>query len=174
MLLFVNSILFNYRVKNHFEWVVYDISNDTVIDIFCGNRLLTLHSENIDIDKINFASRSYRVYHGNPENVFMDNIFIKGNSHLVFDVNGSFIFKNKHILMVDKVDIHKSIPCQSDVLMVANKTNLLPYDLLKKHNTSLVVLDNSLSYLIKNQWIKECKKKGIRVHDIRKDGVFRI
>jgi len=174
LLLLCNSILYSYRVYNHKELIVYDISKDTAIDIFCGNTLYTIQSKSIDTKKLDFASKSYRIYNGNPMENPLDNYVVDGNRHLILDDNGSMIFNSKHLLFADKVNLENALPCKSDVLFVVNKTEILPYKLLENHSTLLVVLDNSLSYKIKNQWIKECEKRGIEVHDIRKDGVFRM
>ncbi len=174
ILLLSNSIYFTFRTKNNLELIVYDISKDTALDIFYGDELFTIRSENLEEKKEDFAANSFRNYNGNPNYRVLNDSIPFDKDLLILAKNGSLIFKNKHLLFADKLDLKKAFPCKSDVLLVMNKTEMLPYKLLKDHTTNLVVLDNSLTYRIKNQWLKECQKRGIDVHDVRRDGVFRM
>jgi len=170
----VNSILFTYRISNQKELIVYDVSKSTAIDIFIGNKLYQISSDHIDESKLNYACQAYRVYNGNP-----DLISLTQNSNLQHDLlfwskNGSMIFKGRHLFFANKENTQSSIPCESDIVLIVNNSILLPYQFLERHSTSLVVLDNSISYKVKNQWIHECRKRDIKIHDIRKNGVFRL
>ncbi len=174
LFLLINSILFSYRIKNHSELIVYDISNATAIDIFCGNNLYTIESKNTDIKKIDFANKSYRIYNGSPNAISLSEVKECENDHFILNRNGTMIYKNKHLILMDRIDMNKIIPCTSDILLVANKSKVLPYEFLEYHITSLVVLDNSLSFKVKNQWSRECERRNIEVFDIRKKGIFRL
>lgn len=174
ILLFSNNLFFEYRVKNQLELIVYDISQNTAIDIFWMNNLYSIQSKNIDKAKVDFASKSFRIFNGNPEGSVLESFCSQKYGPIFLNQNGSLILKGTHMILVDRVDLEKALPCASDILLVVNKTDVLPYKILENHMTKLVVLDNSLTYKIKNQWTKECQKRGIPVHDIRKDGVFRV
>lgn len=174
LFLLFNNILYSHRISNLKELIVYDIYKDTAIDIFHSRNLHTIRSKSIDNKKEDFACKSYRIYNGNPTSISLNNKTRDSNQQLIVSKNGSLIFKNKHLILADRLNFEIDIPCESDILLVGNKTNLLPFKLLENHVTSLVVLDNSLSYRIKNHWVKECRKRNIDVHDIGEDGVFRI
>ena len=174
VILVSNSILFSYRIRNHNELIVYDISKDTAIDIFSNKKLYSIQSDSIDTKKVEFASKSYRIYNGNPEGIDLFKTNRNDEGNFTQGENGVMIFKEKVLVFADKIDMSKYIPCESDILLVVNKTKMLPYKFLQNHIPALVVLDNSLSYKVKNQWIKECKKRNIEIHDVRKDGIFRI
>lgn len=172
--LFSNNMLFSFRVKNHKELIVYDISKNTAIDIFCHDKAYTYQSAKIDKSKVEFASKAYRIYHGNPEIFDLNTSLNVDPTHFIKQDNGSLIFKNKHIIFADRVDLDKPIPCSSDLTLLVNGSTMLPYQFLDVHTTPLVVIDKSISFKVKNQWRKACEKRNILVHDISKDGVYII
>ena len=174
ILLMANSIWYTYSTKQFTELIVYDISKGTSIDLFCGSNLYSKNSNDIDVQKIEFASASYRILRNNTKAKSLDLSSESKTPYFELVGNGTMIYKNKCLVFVDHLLPENSFPCESDIVFVVNKTDFLPYDFLQAHHTTLVVLDNSLSYKIKNQWRKECKKRNIKLHDIRKDGVFRF
>ncbi|MEM9544409.1 MAG: ComEC/Rec2 family competence protein [Bacteroidota bacterium] len=172
--LMINSILHTNRIKNLTELIVYDIYEHTAIDIFDNNQLYSIYSRNVDHDKVDFASKGYRIYNGNLANTTTSLLEKDNLDEALFLTNGSLFFKNHHLYFVDEIETNNRMPCASDILLVVNKTKQLPHNFLEHHRTSLVVLDNSLTRSIRDVWIEECKKRMLRVHDVREHGVFRL
>lgn len=170
----INSILHTNRIKNLTELIVYDIYEHTAIDIFDNNQLYSIYSRNVDHDKVDFASKGYRIYNGNLANTTTSLLEKDNLDEALFLTNGSLFFKNHHLYFVDEIETNNRMPCASDILLVVNKTKQLPHNFLEHHRTSLVVLDNSLTRSIRDVWIEECKKRMLRVHDVREHGVFRL
>ncbi|MDF1694620.1 MAG: ComEC/Rec2 family competence protein [Saprospiraceae bacterium] len=173
--LLVNNLAFSKRVRNNQKLIVYDIFKGSLIDVFIENTVYSMQSTELDSKKVSYAASSYRIYNGSKhfeELSLLDSI--QQSSLKVIDT-ATLLFKNRYIVFMDKLDlVHGVIPCFSDILLVTNGTTQLPYDFLKVHTAVKVVLDNSLDYSVRNKWIKECKNRGISIHDIRKDGVFII
>jgi competence protein ComEC len=173
-LILLNNLVFNYRVLNQSELIVYDISKASVIDIFHGNHLYTLKSDGLDDKKVDYASKSYRIYNGNLQEtqIMKGEEFNSGD--VVYDGQGLLSYKNKLIVLAAEFEDVKKIPCYSDLLMVTHNSELEPDNFLKHHNPKQVILDNSIEYRLKKEWIKECQKRNILLHDIYHDGVFRL
>ena len=174
ILILLNNLSFNYRVLNQKELIVYDISKASAIDIFNGDHLFTLKSDNADEKKVDYASKSYRIYKGDPQEIEIKKGQKISRGELVYDGQGLLSFRNKVIMFAAEFEKVKRIPCYSDFLLVTHGSTLLPHKFLEQHWPSLVVLDNSIEYRTKQKWIRECLKRKIPLHDIYNDGVFRL
>ena len=174
VLLALNSALYTKRVKENYEMITYDISKGSVIDFFVGSSVYSIRSEKVEVGDIEFSCTPYRIFKGVKNTFDLDAIHDSKFKSKWFINNDEIVFKNKHIFLVDRFIKKEGMPCTSDILMVINSTDLLPSDILETHKTSIVVLDRSLTYVVRNKWIKACKKLHIPFHDIRSDGVFSI
>lgn len=174
LLLIVNSMFRTYRIKNQSELIIYNIPKAGVLDIFDGVHHYAIQSEDIASEKVEFSCKSYRIYKGSTSPKYVSTFSSIDERYFHLNANGSLIFGEKHLFFADQFDLKSMFPCRSDVLLVINKTNQSPYEILQYHHTDLVVIDNSLPYRLRNQWLKECRLRGIAVHDIRRDGIFRL
>lgn len=168
----LNNLLFTKSVKDNQEMIVYDISKGSVIDLFLGDNVFSKYSDNLTQDKIDFSCAPYRIFKGAQDKHPLDSRLLLDESPIHVISNSEVVFKGQFVFFMDEINDTDTIPCVSDILMVLNNSTQLPYDILDVHYTSKVVLDNSLSYAVRNKWLKECKKRGVPVHDVRKDGVF--
>jgi hypothetical protein len=174
LLLLLNNLLFNKRVLNQNELIVYDVSKASVIDIFHGNQLFTIKSEGIDHKKIDFAAKSYRIFNGNPTKLEINQRKTVNIENFDFDGIGLLSFKDKLIFLVRGYNENDKIPCYSDVLLVTHNSGFPSANLLKYHSTKMVVLDNSIDYKTKKKWKNACVENNISMHDIYYDGVFKL
>lgn len=172
--LMVNHLKFDYRVNNHSELIIYDVSKTTVIDIFDGDILYTIASETVDEKKIDFATRAYRIFHGSPKEVTSDANQNYQNERFQVNSTGLILIEDQILYIADQFNHSQKIPCFSDYLLVTHSTRVKPRLVLKYHSCQKVVLDSSIGYKMKQKWKKECEKLGIPVHDIYEDGIFRI
>lgn len=172
--LFINSTAFTHRVKNHNEMVFYDFKGSTLIDIFEGDNVYTIQSEDIDMSKMIYANRDYRIFHGNPQEKIMDldsSFMLKTAIH---KEGGLMMYGSKKILFAAKILEDKTFPQVSDILLLSHGTDLLPYRFLEVHTTGQVLIDDSIPSKLRNQWRKECQKRNIPVHILRQQGVIRL
>jgi competence protein ComEC len=167
-----NSIYHTYRVKNHKELIVYDYNGGTLIDIYEGENLRTIASNNVDKNNIKYTCRDNRIYQGNldPIPLSLDSNFV--HNRLVIGYNCLMYFADKKILFLNSVDIEKVFPAQSDILLISHGCETSPYNFLDVHITKLVVVDSSISYKKRNQWKKECEKKSIPFFYTKKNGAY--
>ena len=174
IMILLNNLIFDCRVRNQKELIVYDVSKASAIDIFHGNYLYTLKSHGLDQKKLDYASKSHRIYNGNLQEIFLKKGKKIEKGKLLYDGHGLLSFKNKLIVFAFEFENVVKIPCYSDVLLVTNGSDLAPDNFLKYHNPKQVVLDNSIDYRTKKGWKKECLIREIPLHDVYNDGVFRI
>ena len=170
--LMVNSIYHTYRVKNHKEMIIYDHNGGTLIDIYEGEKLMTISSKGVDKKNIKYTCRDNRIYHGNldPNILSLDSNFV--HNRLAIKYNCLMYFVDKKILFLNSIDLEKVFPAQSDILLISHSCETSPYNILDVHITKLVVVDGSISYKIINQWKKECEKRSIPFFQTKKNGAY--
>ncbi len=165
-----NSIFHTYRIKNHKELIVYDHNGATLIDIYEGERLVTISSKNINKEAANYTCRDNRIFHGN----LVNNLATTNtkNRNYQIDKNGLLYYYDKEILFLSSIDIEAEFPAQSDILFISHGCEVQPYKILEVHKTKQVVIDGSVTYKMINQWKKECLKKGIRFYATKTEGAY--
>lgn len=170
----LNSIYQTYKVKNHCELIIHDIGGSTLIDIYEGEELYTVESIIEDRTKIKYANRDNRIFHGSPSpsQIEIDSNLTTNTMHLTD--NGLLIYKNKVLLFLHLINLEGPFPAESDILVLSHNCDIAPYDILKVHVPSEVVVDSSVPYKTVNQWKKECSKLNISFYDIRKQGAYII
>lgn len=161
-----NSIYHTYRIKNHKELIVYDHNGGTLIDIYKGDKLVTISSKDIDINHVNYTCKDNRIFHGNLVNEPLSTDIYQ------IHPNGLLYFCGKEILFLSSIDIKSEFPAKSDILFISHGCELLPYKILEAHKTKQVVIDGSVTYKMINQWKKECQKKGIQFYSTKNDGAY--
>jgi competence protein ComEC len=65
-------------------------------------------------------------------------------------------------------------PFPADVLILSQNAFFSVEQLLHLFNPSVIVLDSSIPRSAANRMIAECRKLGIKVHDVTQNGAFSV
>ena len=170
----INNLFFQYRTNKNLDLVVYDVYKKSLIDIFCGQKVYSMQSSNLEAKNIDYTSSGYRCYNGvsGVHDISTESIFT--SKHLTINHLGSMVFKGKHLVFAHHLMDREVYPCFSDIVLVVNHAHNDPQAFLDNHNTALVVLDNSINYKMKKRWKEECRKHKIKYFDVQENGVFRM
>ncbi|MFT6334665.1 MAG: competence protein ComEC [Halioglobus sp.] len=167
-----NSIYHTYRIKNHKELIVYDYNGGTLIDIYEGEKLITISSEGLDNNNVKYSCRDNRIYHGSLTPIPISVNSKSTNNSFITNHKGLVHYGDKKILFLGSIDIEDEFPLQSDVLLISNNCETPPYGILGVHKTKQVIIDGSVTYKMINQWKKECAQKCIPFYQTKQDGAY--
>jgi competence protein ComEC len=181
ILILIILISFSFRdIQNskNKQIIVYNINNETAIDIISGKNNLFIASEFIveNPQRADFHTRENRLKNGIINNtsaldinqkktIFTDDWAIVDNL-LEFN-NHKFYFLNKS----NQKSIFKA-NFKIDYLIVSQNPRVIPSEIIIKYNPKKIIIDSSNSYYNIKLWKEECEKSGLEYWSVRESGAF--
>jgi len=159
-------------------FVVYSVSNSTVIDFISGRKSVCLMCENLmeNPGRIGFHVSENRVTTGVSQ-VVLD-VFSADNPNLQsihYSRKGPFIaFGSLTIFVLDETvtRVLPAIDFAIDYLIVTSNARHNPQDILENLDPSKVIVDASNSFWNTGKWVEACNELGVEVWPVRERGAY--
>ena len=153
------------------EIQIYSIRKHALIDIFEGNKIITLRSENLTLKTENFAAGNNRFRKGN-----MPHIDIQDNQAYA----GANVMLHKGVIYTGKttiVTVSETTfpPIQNcNYLIISHLGTRLLEDIIQDYKPQQVIIDGTVSYKKLNAYREILSKFNIPCHSVLEDGAYCI
>lgn len=181
ILILIMLISFSFRdiqnSKNR-QIIVYNINNETAIDVISGKNNLFIASEFLieNTERAEFQTKENRLKNGiinntialdinHKKTIFTDGWAIVDNI-LEFN-NHKFYFLNKS----NEKIIHDS-NVRFDYLIVSQNPRVSASEIIRSYNPQKIIIDSSNNYYNIKLWKEECEKSGLECWSVRENGAY--
>lgn len=164
--LIFNNTHYQVRTAHQSAMIVYEVSGGTVMDIFDGTTCYTYKAGDIDKSKEFFAADNYRISN-NILNVQPLEAYNKGGL-----TNGVLQYKDKLVYIPALAADIEKLPMETDITLLTGGVTLWPDKVMGYHCTGQIVVDKSIRWRLKEEWVKYAAANDIPLHDIRVGGAW--
>ncbi len=170
--------------RNQKLFVVYNIRGYSALNFIDGRDNIMISNVYGDKRNINYAAGNFWLKLGLEKEKFID--IEKLNNQFLFSTfwtidNPAFFFYNRYIkfynlkiAVIDK-SFKPLLPRKKltlNLLVVRDNPHATIEELQRMYNFDAIILDASNSKYNTDKWKEECRKRGIKCHDVRTKGAF--
>jgi ABC-type multidrug transport system fused ATPase/permease subunit len=171
VLLCINFCWKHFNNLQQTEIQIYSIRKHSLIDIFEGNKIITLRDTTLQLKTENFAAANNRFRKGNMAHIDIKSHQAYAGHSIVLHKN--VIYKaNTGIAMVSEQSLPAVQPYK--YLIISHLGAISLEDILKDYKPQYVIVDGTVSYKKLNAYREILNKLNIPCHSVLEDGAYCI
>jgi len=155
--------------------VIYNISNETLIDFVAGTTIYTWSADSIALKKANYAAQNYRWAMRMKEQNFISKDRSVFESASLFRQANYVKFGNYRMVLIDKKTLVATTPRQllfCEAILLRDNPSIAIQELLDNYSFGLLIFDQSNSRKQIDKWKATCEQQGINYYDIGEEGAY--
>lgn len=154
------------------EIVIYDVYQQTVIDLIHGQQVYSVYQDPLDEKRIQYAAETYRWSKGIQsqqylplQDTIVETASIYMHRHLIQ-------FEDQRVAFFQELESPPDQPFQCDLLIVHHTKRFDPETVDQFYAPEQIIFDGSIPSWKVEKWRLACIHKGYRVHVTSMDGAY--